>query len=191
MRTVCHSVVILVLLVLAVVSPTFGSQQIQETDLQRMGAAYEHNLIRLAERDELWDSSKYPLNRTLNPYYLRGDFNGDGDNDVAFWVTEKSSSKAGLVIIHSTLDTLYLFGAGKPAILANEDKFDVGDWMTWYVRQKGSTDTPYNTVPEAGATEDQIFHFERETVELIIEIGRLGYALYYVDGKYYPICTVD
>jgi len=63
--------------------------------------------------------------------------------------------------------------------------------MTWFVRQKGTTDTPYNTVPEAGAIEDQLFTFERETIELVIEIGRSGYALYFVDGKYYAIWTVD
>lgn len=191
MRVVRLSMVIIALLGLAAVTTSFGFRQTQETELQRMGAAYEHNLIRQAERGGLWDSSRYPLNRTLNPYYLRGDFNGDGDNDVAFWVSEKSSGKAGLAVIHSTLDKIYLFGAGSPVPTGEDDKINVGGWMTWFVRQKGTTDTPYNTVPEAGAIEDQPFTFERETIELVIEIGRSGYALYFVEGKYYAIWTVD
>lgn len=49
-----------------------------------------------------------------NPYYVRGDFNGDGENDIAFYVlrSERRTGRWGLVIVHSTLDTVFVFGAG-------------------------------------------------------------------------------
>jgi hypothetical protein len=37
----------------------------------------------------------------LNPFYLRGDFNGDGKPDVAILVKNKTPGKLGIAICHN------------------------------------------------------------------------------------------
>ena len=167
-------------------------EELQENLKERtclIAALYEQNLIRQAEKIGLWPSGKYPLHTTMNPYYLRGDFNGDGENDVAFWISEETTGKTGLAIIHSTLDSLYLFGAGS-ASPEGEDTLAVGNWRTWFVRRKGSVDTPYNSIPEIGVEKEKPFRFDRESVE-IISIGQSGFALYWAKGAYHVIWTMD
>lgn len=161
----------------------------EEAPKNLIAALYEQNLIRQAEKIGLWPSRKYPLHTAMNPYYLRGDFNGDGENDVAFWISEETTGKTGLAIIHSTLDSLYLFGAGS-ASPEGEDMLGVGDWRTWYVRRKGTVDTPYNSIPEIEVEMGEPFRFERESVQ-IISINQSGFALYWARGAYHAIWTMD
>ena len=43
---------------------------------------------------------EYDITYQLYPSYLEGDFNGDGRNDAAILVHEKSSGKFGIAIVH-------------------------------------------------------------------------------------------
>ena len=54
----------------------------------------------------------------MNPYYIRGDFNGDGEMDVAFWVRNAETQQRGVAMVHSTLS--YTFSG--PAVLAQVRK---------------------------------------------------------------------
>lgn len=56
--------------------------------------------------------AKYRIYSTINPFYLSGDFNGDGKPDVAVWVAERKSSKLGLVILHRGAKRPIVLGAG-------------------------------------------------------------------------------
>lgn len=64
----------------------------------------------------------------LNPFYLRGDFNGDGAPDLAVLVRERASDKRGIAILHG--------GAAEPVIIGAGTPFRDGDfrWMgVWKV----------------------------------------------------------
>lgn len=72
----------------------------------------------------------------LNPFYLRGDFNGDDKPDIAILVRENATQKLGIVVIHFNGQKVFILGAGKP-IGNGGDNFN---WMThWRVQRKGET----------------------------------------------------
>jgi len=58
------------------------------------------------------DKDKYLLVATLNPFYLHGDFNGDGKPDTAILVKHKVSGKIGVALIHGA-GGIVVLGAGR------------------------------------------------------------------------------
>ena len=67
-------------------------------------------LVLEARRDGLWpEGIRYEIirQRDRNPAWLRGDFNGDGEFDLAVLVRDTSNREQGIVIIHSTQDSLH------------------------------------------------------------------------------------
>jgi len=89
---------------------------------------------------------KDPLSKThefsfhLNPYYLHGDFDGDGKLDTAILVKEKLSGKLGILIFHSGTRKFFLLGAGVNnwQIWTNENGGDnFADVNFWFVVRKG------------------------------------------------------
>lgn len=76
----------------------------------------------------------YKLNAKLNPFYLRGDFNGDQQIDYAISVQEKSTNKIGIAIFTSLI-TYELVGAGKKMGNREIDDFRWMDaWSVYIVR---------------------------------------------------------
>ena len=68
----------------------------------------EPELMILARKEGLWPSdNRYQILKDLNPAYIRGDFNGDGDIDLAVQVHDTEEDRNGIIFIHSTLDTLW------------------------------------------------------------------------------------
>src|SRR6478672_11147267 len=55
---------------------------------------------------------QYDLSFRINPSYLEGDFNGDDKMDVAVLVTERSTGKLGIAIVHDTSGKVTILGAG-------------------------------------------------------------------------------
>lgn len=55
----------------------------------------------------------YKFNRELNPFYLRGDFDGDKKIDYALAVIESTTDKKGILIYHPATKKYFLAGAGK------------------------------------------------------------------------------
>ena len=56
----------------------------------------------------------YDLRSTSNPFMLHGDFDGDGQTDVAAWVESRSDpSEVGVVVVHRSGGAHY-FPAGGP-----------------------------------------------------------------------------
>jgi hypothetical protein len=68
----------------------------------------EPALVIKAKELGLWpEGIRFEILTERNPYYLRGDFNGDGVLDVAIQARDTSNREKGLVIVHGTLDTLH------------------------------------------------------------------------------------
>jgi hypothetical protein len=67
---------------------------------------------------------------TVNPFYLRGDFTGDGKPDIAILVKNKQSGKVGIAICHGGRNEVFFAGAGTLSGMAA--MISVG-WITWQV----------------------------------------------------------
>src|SRR5438093_13426443 len=70
-------------------------------------------------------AKKYEVAFRLNPFYLRGDFNGDGEIDVAVLVKQRSTGKVGIAIVYGGTNKVTILGAGT-AIGNGGDDFE---WM--------------------------------------------------------------
>ena len=78
-------------------------------------------------------AKNYDVSFHMNPFYLRGDFNGDGKIDVAVLVKQRSIGKVGIAIINGASDKITILGAGT-AIGNGGDNFE---WMdSWEIYSK-------------------------------------------------------
>ena len=118
--------------------------------------------------------SQFTIYTKINPFYVAGDFNGDGRTDVAIWVTNIRTKQRGIVIIHKDRsNSIAVLGAGTNTEGRGAD-YEGLDW--WSTIPKGAV---LNTTYES-----------RRKVQLrgdAISIGRLessSVAVYW-DGKKY------
>jgi hypothetical protein len=108
----------------------------------------------------------------LSPFYLRGDFNGDGKIDVAALVKQRSTGKLGIAIVHGEAEKATILGAGT-AIGNGGDDFE---WMdSWQVYSRGRVGR--------GSDETPIPHFHGDA--LLVGKSEAASALIYWNGKHY------
>ena len=163
------------------------ARQIYESELQLL----DPPLLKLAEERGLYDREAFPILRAMNPYYIRGDFNGDGEMDVAFWVRNAETQQRGVAIVHSTLDELYIFGAGRPRPSPQTDTSNEVRVDGWRLIPVGYTDDHlYSDIPEINVREGQSFIFEREALAFEY-FGKAEFVFYWVDGRYWEFGTAD
>lgn len=84
---------------------------------------------RCLERKEIRGQVKLGLK--LNPYYLRGDFDGDGNIDLAISIVGAKSSRIGILVCHASGYLEVLRGDSKPAKAFSDmadDNFISGSW---------------------------------------------------------------
>jgi hypothetical protein len=107
-----------------------------------LGAGAEVDFVTLASLPpglrESFDKSpqakRYGFSARINPFYLQGDFDGDGQPDTAVWITERATGKAGVAIFHGRGSRLVVVGAGRDLGNAG-DNFSGMD--AWYVFRRG------------------------------------------------------
>jgi hypothetical protein len=113
----------------------------------------------------------YELSFRVNPFYLRGDFIGDGKADIAILVKQRSTGKLGIAIINGATDKVTVVGAGN-AIGDGGDDFE---WMdTWQVYFKG------RAIQEA---EGSVPHLRGDA--LLVGKSEAASSLIYWNGKRY------
>lgn len=121
---------LLVLLVLTIPAIAFG-----QGDKERYKAfVFESNLPE--EIYHFYNQEKiitiYSIRTDLNPFYLRGDFDGDKRQDYALSIVDRKTSKKGILIYHTGTKAHYIIGANKP--LSNGNGGDDYKWMdAWKV----------------------------------------------------------
>ena len=88
--------------------------------------------------------STYAFSFKVNPFYLRGDFNGDKVTDYAVMVARKSNKKVGIAFIDGRSGDVLVCGAGHK--LGNGgDNFN---WLdAWQVYEKGPTSQGATELP--------------------------------------------
>jgi len=76
----------------------------------------------------------YSFSYHLNPFYLRGDFDGDCKPDIAILVEEFKTGKKGIAVCHSATKQVFFLGAGTPIGNGGDDF----KWMdVWSVYPEG------------------------------------------------------
>jgi len=70
----------------------------------------------------------------FNPFYVQGDFNGDGKLDTAILIKQKATGKNGFAIVHGGSTIVKIFGAGRNFGYGGDDF----SWLdAWYTHAKG------------------------------------------------------
>lgn len=88
---------------------------------------------------------KFRLSDTVNPFYLRGDFDGDGKPDYAILLESRESKHREIAVVLSRAPKVAIVGAGgfRVRVEAGKDSyfFDDFDWMdAWQVEAKQHLD---------------------------------------------------
>jgi hypothetical protein len=83
--------------------------------------------------------ASFDVGSWLNPFYLRGDFDGDGLPDYALLVTRHSDGKRGIAVWLSTRHQIQptMIGAGKKSRAGAGDEDDWDFFDAWQVYDKG------------------------------------------------------
>lgn len=116
----------------------------------------------------------YKINKDLNPFYLRGDFDGDEKMDYALAVIEIKTEKKGILIYHLGTKKYFTLGAGK--MIREGYGSDNMNWMdAWKVYDK--------TEVELGVGETKKIKLKGEAIEADKLESSSG--LIYWDGKEY------
>jgi hypothetical protein len=115
---------------------------------------------------------QYNFSDRINPSYLQGDFNGDGEIDTAVLVTQRSTGKLGIAVVHGTTRKVTILGAG--SVIGNGgDNFE---WMdSWQVFSKD------RGAHAAGETSQPRLRGDA----LLVEKSEAASALIYWNGKRY------
>jgi len=77
-------------------------------------------------------SKRYQLSAHINPFYLHGDFNGDGHPDTAVLIKERSSVKKGVVIHLGKLNRFVIIGAGQDWGNGHDDFPGMDAWQVFH-----------------------------------------------------------
>ncbi len=67
------------------------------------------------------------LSAAMNPFYQRGDFDGDGQADLAILVRDKISGKIGILVLHRSGKSV-LLGAGRSFGNGGDDFAWIDQW---------------------------------------------------------------
>lgn len=116
-------------------------------------------------------STTYALSSEMNPFYLRGDFNGDGQLDLAVYIIKKETGITGIAIFHKNKEEYFILGAGHKI-------GRVGDfnWMdAWQIYDKGKVEPGMEEGPPPTLLGNAIYVEKTEAFSAII----------YWDGKAY------
>ena len=130
------------------------------------------DLYTLFNQDDI--KKNYTINKELNPFFLRGDFNGDKKIDYALAVIELKTNKKGILIYHPATKTVFRLGAGKQ--IPNGYNLDDMNWMdAWHVYDKKEIEQGVTGQKPPKLIGEAIYAFKLESSSGII----------YWDGKEY------
>jgi len=114
----------------------------------------------------------YEVYFDMSPFFQRGDFNGDGEFDIAIQVISKTSRKRGIVFLHNGDLNYHVIGAGK--------KFgDLGDDFSWLKKWRIDAYTL------------QASNINEDAEALILDNPDFPKSLVYFDGRSYRSKGMD
>jgi len=124
---------------------------------------------------------KFEVIGALNPFYLRGDFDGDGSVEPAILIKNRSSSKEGILVCLQDGSAAKVLGASTQFHLASGSVDDL-KFEDWEVR------TELRAVPKPTAEEDWLL---KSRSDKILLIWRGASGLVYWRGNQFRYYVVD
>lgn len=115
---------------------------------------------------------QYRFITRLNPFYLRGDFNGDGEPDIAVLIESLSDKKQGIAVFHFGEKTIHIIGAGHKLGNGGDDFAWMDVWQV-YPRAKVEQGVGEGTPPKLRGE------------ALLVEKSESASAILYWNGKKY------
>ena len=110
------------------------------------------------------------ISGSVNPFYQRGDFDGDGRADLAILVRDKTTGKIGILMLHR---------AGKPVLLGAGRPFENGGddfaWIDQWSVDDGGDPAPSRSTRSAREPADALW---------VAKEGAASALIRYRNGKY-------
>lgn len=147
----------------------FGGAGAAQTDAPAL-ASFPPKIREFFEKNPL--AKRYYFSTQVNPFYLHGDFDGDGQQDTAVLIKERTSGKNGIAIFHGKANHLVIVGAGRDWGNGSDD-FPGLD--AWYV---------FRRAPVARGADGKAPPKLKGDALLVIKTESAS-ALIYWDGKRY------
>ena len=123
-------------------------------------------------------AQSYTLDGSLNPFYLRGDFDGDGKADYALRIKSKGDNASGIAIWISSLHKLVVIGAGVQFKVSGSVVSNVDFLNTWQVYGKRSVERGVESGPPPRLLGEAILAGKRESGSGIIYWNGKSFAWY-------------
>lgn len=121
----------------------------------------------------------YKIDNRLNKLFLEEDFNGDGQLDVAFPISETKTNKKGFAIIHGKTSEVFVLGAGK---LFKNALGDDQDYIDEWLINRNKENEP-GAEEETGNGPDGTLILENPSIE--ISADEVGGGQIYWNGNEY------
>jgi hypothetical protein len=123
-------------------------------------------------------SETYDLDGSINPFYLRGDFDGDGKADYAFRIKSKADHSSGIAIWLSSLRRFVILGAGKPFEFSGSIAANLNFLNTWTVYGKRAIERGVESGSPPHLIGEAILAGEREGASGLIYWNRKSFVWY-------------
>ena len=134
------------------------------------------NLVYMHMKDPKGIRSIVEVEKKQNPFYLRGDFDGDNQPDYAVAVRDRKTKRLGVFICTAKGKT-FMLGANNPQKVSDlpNDNFVSSKWMV-YTKQESAE--VYN--PDTGA---HIISFPPKGESIVMVFDEGATCLIYWDGE--------
>ena len=113
-------------------------------------------------------SEMYDLDGSINPFYLRVDFDGDGKPDYAFRIKSKSTHAIGIAVWLSSLHRFVILGAGVPFRFSGSTATNLDFLNTWQVYGRKPVEQGVEAGPPPHLIGEAILAGKRESASGLI-----------------------
>lgn len=113
-------------------------------------------------------AQSYIIDGSVNPFYLRGDFDGDGKPDYAVRVKSKSRGEIGFAIWLSSRKKIIVIGAGSPFKVSGQTATNLEVLNTWKIYPKGPVERGVASGPPPRLIGEAILAGKRESANGLI-----------------------
>lgn len=120
----------------------------------------------------------YSISGRINPFYLRGDFDGDNKPDYAILVLSKKDHSRGIAIWLSSQKKFLVLGAGHAFRLGAERTTDFDVIDTWQVYGKKSVERGFEAGPPPKLLGEAILAGKKESASGLIYWNGKQFAWY-------------
>jgi len=98
----------------------------------QLSSSVPPQVLRAFENDTA--AKRYAFVAHLNPFYVHGDFNGDGRIDTAVLIKALATGKTGIAVVHAGATSVIILGAGRNFGNGGDDF----RWMdAWHLYPRG------------------------------------------------------